>query len=75
MVVKRVVPPYAQKKHIIAIDRKSTIPSRTPSIFELKVQKYEELDISNNEDLLQKEFESIAEDLEDVEIKKVEIKK
>ena len=57
---KRAVPPQVNKEKI-DIDIFAIVPSKPKSIFEIKIEKYEELELSNDkEELLKQEFEAIA---------------
>lgn len=69
LIKKRVIPPAIVngKVYKIAIDNKATVPSKPRSIYEVKVTEYEELKLSSEEeDIRQKEFESIAAEVDEM---------
>lgn len=68
LIVKRKFPPSIVKGKVykIEIDYKAIAPSKTRSIYEVKIDKYAELEVSSEvEDDRQKEFEAIAKDVDE----------
>lgn len=60
-VVKRAIPPPIDKKEKTPFDINAAMPNKPRSIFEIKIERYEELEISNEqEEIRKKEFEDIA---------------
>lgn len=46
---KRIVPPVIEQEKRMTMDYNSALPSKTYSIYEIKQEKYEELEISDDE--------------------------
>lgn len=66
-IVKRVIPPQAVTGNKTAFDINAAIPNKPRSIFEIKIEKYEELDVSSNqEEARLQEFEAIAEEVDEM---------
>lgn len=52
LIAVRKVPPQMIPKALIAIDPNAVLPSRTTSIYEIKQENYEELNVGDNEELI-----------------------
>lgn len=52
-IVKRLVPPGAKAKNVVSIDNNAIMPTKQRSILEVKIEKFQELDISDEDFAIQ----------------------